>query len=233
MAVVVMGLSKSAGQYAGCTIFPDDPSGGWEAGYVNLAVRSAGIISGYPDGSFRPGDPVTYGQAVTVLMKMLGYTTADVGRDWPYSFLSKADEIGLTDGVALSAEAPVSRGGAAVLFVNLLNTEMNGSPKKYMTSISGATVLPDVFLVSAKAVTDGGVKGAVMISGASGGTYLPVNSVPDTLRGQYGALVLNAAGKALVMVPERMKNGGLNRIRRHAGCHYLRRRNKNHDELHR
>jgi hypothetical protein len=201
MAVVVMGLAKNAGQYAGYTIFPDVPSGGWEAGYVNLAVRSAGIMTGYPNGKFGPNDIITYGQAVTVLMKMLGYATADVGYNWPDSFISKAGEVGLTDGVNLSAGAPISRGSAAVLFVNLLNAEMNGSSKKFMETISGATVLSGVFLVSSDATTDDGTDGAVRIAGAADGTYLPAADVPDALVGAYGALVLNASGKALAFVP--------------------------------
>ncbi|SHI15180.1 S-layer homology domain-containing protein [Sporobacter termitidis DSM 10068] len=201
IAVVVLGLGKNVGQYAGYTIFPDVPASGWASGYVNLAVRSAGIMSGYTNGKFGPDDVITYGQAVTVLMKMLGYTTADVGYTWPDSFILKAADVGLTDGVSLSKNDTVTRGSAAILFVNLLNAEMNGGAKKFMETISGATVVSDVFLASKNAKTDSGETGAVNVAGSKSGTYLPEGTVPSGLVGAYGALVLNAAGKALVFVP--------------------------------
>jgi hypothetical protein len=202
LAVVVMGLSKSVGQYSSYTIFPDVPSSGWASGYVNLAVRSAGIMTGYSNGKFGPDDIITYGQAVTVLMKMLGYKASDVGAKWPDGFIAKADELGLTDGVSLNSGDAISRGSASILFVNMLNTEMNGSAKKFMTSISGATVISSVFLVSNNATADDGTTGAVRIAGASTCTYLPAYGVPDALQGMFGTLVLNAAGRALILVPE-------------------------------
>lgn len=201
IAVVVMGLSKNVKVYAGYTIFPDVPSTSWAAGYINLAVRSAGIMSGYSTGKFGPEDTITYGQVVTVLLRMLGYTNADVGANWPDSFIEKADEIGLTDGVSLAASASITKGEIAILFVNLLNTEISDSSKTYMQTISGATVVSDVFLVSANAETDNGASGAVKIAGAKNASYLPVKTVPESLVGAYGSLVLNATGKAFTFVP--------------------------------
>jgi hypothetical protein len=201
IAVVVMGLSKNVDRYASYTIFPDVPSTSWAAGYVNLAVRSAGIVSGYPNGQFGPDDIITYGQAVTVLMRILGYTATDVGSKWPDNYIQKADEIGLTDGVSLGASSSISRGDTAILFTNLLNATVNGSTKKYMENISGATVISDVFLVSTNAETDSGTSGAVQIAGSKNAVYLPVSTVPNTLVGAYGALVLNTDGKAFAFIP--------------------------------
>jgi hypothetical protein len=201
IAVVVMGLSDKVGQYDSYTIFPDVPSSNWASGYVNLAVRYAGIVTGYPNGTFGPNDTITFGQAVTVLMKMLDYTTADVGSKWPDGFIEKAEEIGLTDGVDLSGSSAMTKGNAAVLFFNLLNTAMNNSTKTYMQSMDGVTVISDVFLVSANGTADNGASGAVEIGGSKNASYLPVNTVPLSLVGVYGSLVLSASGKALVFVP--------------------------------
>jgi hypothetical protein len=202
IAVVMMGLSDKVSQYAGYTIFPDVPSPGWAVGYVNLAVRQAGIITGYPDGTFSPNDTVTYGQAVTILMKILGYTTADVGAVWPDGYMSKAGEIGLTDGVSLSASAGVTKGVMARLFLNLLNTTVKGTGNSYLETIPGTSAVSNVFLVSSDAVTDDGDTGAVQIAGAQSGTYLPAGIVPEALIGAYGSLLLNSSGKALTFIPE-------------------------------
>jgi hypothetical protein len=201
IAVVVLGKEDAVGQYSGYTIFPDVPSSHWASGYVNLAVRSAGIISGYPDGKFGPNDVITYGQAVTVLMRMLGYTSADVGSVWPSNYLNKAAEAGLSDGLSLSGSASMTRGDAAILFANVFNCKMNGSEKTYAESISNVTAVKNVFLVSSNAESDDGTEGAVKIAGAAAGTYLPVNQVPEELLGKYGTLLLNAAGEALTFVP--------------------------------
>ena len=201
IAVVVMGLSSKVSQYSGYTIYPDVLSSDWEAGYVNVAVRYAGIMSGYADGTFQPDETITYGQVITVLVRMLGYTDDEVGANWPYGHIDKAEEIGLTDGVSLSANDTITKGEMAVLFVNMLNTDVNGSSETYMETISGASVISDVFLVSANGETDSGASGAVEVAGAACAAYLPVNDVPDSLVGLYGSLVLNSAGKALTFVP--------------------------------
>lgn len=201
IAVVVLGLSGKVDQYGGYTIFPDVLSTDWEAGYVNLAVRYAGIMSGYADGKFRPDDIITYAQAVTVLVRMLGYTDSDVSIGWPDGYLEKADELGLTDGFSLDADSTITKGQMAVLFQNMMNTAVKDSSKTFMETISGATVVKNVFLASANAETDTGIKGAVQIAGSAGGTYLPVNDVPDALIGLFGSLILNAAGEALAFVP--------------------------------
>ena len=203
IAVIVMGLSDNVGQYANTTIYPDVRPSHWASGYINLAARSAGIITGYANGTFGPEDVITYGQTITILLRMLGYTAADVGPQWPESFVSKAAEIGLSYGVSLSADSPVTRGEAAALFVNLLNTYKKGTTTPYMQSIKNATVVDGVFLISSSTTTDAGEKGAVEISGAKTGKYLPVGEVPDALLGSYGTLVLNGEGKAFAFVPTR------------------------------
>ena len=201
IAVVVMGLSNKVSQYADYTIFPDVLATDWEAGYVNTAVRYAGIMSGYADGKFNPDKIITYAQAVTVLVRMLGYSDEDVSAGWPYGYLDKADELGLTDGFSMSSGSSITKGDMAILFLRMLNTEVNGSTQTFMETISGATVVKNVFLVSANAETDTGLSGAVKVAGATSGTYLPVNSVPDELLGLYGSLVLDSTGKALTFVP--------------------------------
>jgi hypothetical protein len=201
IAVVLMGKANSAAQYSGFTKFPDVPSSSWASGYINYAVSIAQIIKGYPDGTFHPDELMTYGQSVTVLVRMLGYTNADVGNSWPDSYVNKADQIGLSDGTSLYAGTSVTRGEAAVLFTNLLNCTVNGSDLTYLETLPDVTAVKNVFLVSSDAETDEGEKGAVKVAGTESGTYLPVNHVPAELVGRYGTLLLNASGKALTFVP--------------------------------
>ena len=60
---------------------------------------------------------ITFGQTVTILMRMLGYQDSDVGAVWPQGYLNAAANIGLTDGVTMNANAKSEPrpSGAAVL----------------------------------------------------------------------------------------------------------------------
>ena len=118
-------------RYRTVTVFPDVKPSYWAAAYINLASDSGrgatgdnktdySIIKGYVDGLFHPERVVTFGQAVTILMRLLGYTDGDMGGIWPDGYMAAAASAGLTDGMDTVASAALTRGQAARLFVNLL-----------------------------------------------------------------------------------------------------------------
>ncbi|MFR7894442.1 MAG: S-layer homology domain-containing protein [Dysosmobacter sp.] len=77
--------SGELGRYSTVTIFPDVKPSHWASAYINMASKK-GIISGFADGKFKPGQTVTAGQAVTILMRGLwGYKDEDMGGVWPQS----------------------------------------------------------------------------------------------------------------------------------------------------
>jgi len=86
----------------------------WAWGYVNVAVYM-GVIGGYPDGSFKPNNPVTYAEAVTMLVKAVSGHAAQVGPGvWPYNYIFYAVDNGFTGGVDVGfANLPASRGDVA------------------------------------------------------------------------------------------------------------------------
>lgn len=55
---------------SGQTAFKDVPAGYWAKGYIE-ALASQNIIAGFPDGSFRPNEPVTRAQFATIVNKAL------------------------------------------------------------------------------------------------------------------------------------------------------------------
>lgn len=71
LAILTEGHGDQARGSAYRTRFSDVPGGGWAAPYINLACEE-GLVSGYGDGRFGPDDPVTVGQAVTVVLRLLG-----------------------------------------------------------------------------------------------------------------------------------------------------------------
>lgn len=133
MAVPLTGISDIS-QYKTYTLFPDVRSNHWGMGYVNAAVKLK-LISPRPDGTFAPDQPITYNEAVTILVRLLGYGEEDVGYSWPKNFLTKANAIGLTNGVAVTET--LNRGQGALLAYNLLYTPVKEPSKTEPGADSG------------------------------------------------------------------------------------------------
>lgn len=107
------GLQDAAKVAAGPTKFSDVPANYWASGDINIANPD-----GYPDGTFKPDNTVTYPEALALLLRALGVTE---NLSWPYGVIAKAADIGLTDGVTLSANATINRGQMAILVNNALD----------------------------------------------------------------------------------------------------------------
>ena len=99
--------------------FRDVASGAWYYEAVRY-VNERGLMAGTGSGTFGPDDPVTYGQVATVLLRMLGYTSAEVGSLWPLDYTDFCDGLGLSQGLALAPNDSLTRGEAAVLLYRAL-----------------------------------------------------------------------------------------------------------------
>lgn len=205
MAVNVMGRGDEAATHTTRTIFSDVTARHWARGFINLASsitvggdNGGRLISGSGTGAFLPDDPITYAQAVTILMRMLDYTDKHTGGVWPAGYLNLAASIGLTDGVKLSPSAPITRGQAAQLFVNLL-TAKTAQGQKYAASLGTAS--ENVILLAVNVKGDDGRPGAVR---TSKGVFHPANpgSLPAALQGRRGTLITNDRNELLTFIPD-------------------------------
>ena len=196
MAVYAMNGSSELSRYRTVTIFPDVKPSHWAAAYINMAAKGKDIISGYADGRFHPDRTVTVGQAVTILMRMLGYKDEDIGGIWPDSYMAEAATVGLTEGVSTNGSAGLTRAQAARLFLNLLRTPTKEGGTTF-TSTLGQTV--QGVLLSAD--TEGG-EGRLRLST---GTYTLTEGKASNgmLNGMKGTLIVDSkSGRALTFVPE-------------------------------
>ena len=64
------------------TLFTDLPGTSPYAPYVRIAVQN-GWMNGYTDGSFRPDNAVTLEEAVTAILKLMGYKMTDLSGSFP------------------------------------------------------------------------------------------------------------------------------------------------------
>ena len=198
MAVYARNAATQLGNYSSTTIFPDVKPSHWAASYINLASKGQKIIAGYADGYFHPDRAVTYAQAVTILMRVLGYTDEVIGGVWPDGYLAQAQTVGLSKGLNLAAGAKLTRENAATLFYNLLHCKTKDG-KTYVSTIG--TPIENAVLVSSSATAANGTSGCMQL--ASGTIYPMANKTSSgILNGRKGTLVLDSAGNALTFVPD-------------------------------
>jgi hypothetical protein len=123
LVVEAMGLGAAAQASGGDTGFSDVASDRWSAGYVSVA-SGKGIIKGKGDGTFDPEAGVTYPEAVTMLVRALGYKDEFLVGAWPSNYVAKAAELKIPLGAKYSVSGVVDRGAAAVLVNNTLNAKV-------------------------------------------------------------------------------------------------------------
>ena len=75
---LVLGPTTAASLTADTAPFPDVPVNGDFAGYITYCAQR-GIINGYPDGTFKPGNPLTGYAFMKMLLGALGYN-AEIDR---------------------------------------------------------------------------------------------------------------------------------------------------------
>lgn len=104
----------------------------WAAPYVRAAV-TAGIVEGYADGTFKPDNTVSYEEALTMILKVLGYKDDDFGYSWPYGQIGLANNLEITKNVGASQGEALTRRQVANLIYNALDTKMKDSQNKLLT----------------------------------------------------------------------------------------------------
>ena len=201
MVVVLMGKGSDAMRYKTVTIFPDVRATHWAAGYINLAVRQSEpkLLAGLPDGTFQPDSYITYGQAVTILMRVLGFADKDSGGIWPDGYINLAKSTGVSAGVNLTGSANITRAQAAQLFVNVLSMGKDG--KGYTPA--GCTKGEEVTLVAMN-----GSKLRFSKDKQTGSEELVRPSSSSALNGLKGYLLTNSDGKVVTFVPKTSSTTG-------------------------
>ena len=193
MAVYAMDGGSELGRYSTVTIFPDVKPSFWASSYINMAAKK-GIIAGFADGKFKPNQTVTAGQAVTILMRGLGYKDENMGGVWPQGYMAEAKTCGLLKSTGItSAYSALTRGQAAKLFLNLFEAK-RGTGEGAVVLFSFTPEKEEVYLTN----LDAG-KGTLT---AGGKTYNMANPVTSTsLIGSKGKVVLNGDGDILTFLP--------------------------------
>ena len=173
--------------------FSDVPSFSWAAPYI-LNGSSNGLFKGFADGSFRPGDTVTFEEAVTMMLRVLGYEDSRFGASYPHGQVSLAQSIGLLDNVEGDYGCALTRRQVARLVYNALNTELSGSSSK-LISVFDAEFIEDVVITEVPSGSGGKVT-------TSSGKYNAYNGFSSSYLGLSGDIAVRNSKDLLSFVPE-------------------------------
>lgn len=124
VAVYSIGLEDIVKSSNGTTKFPDVPSDHWATGAINVADQQ-GLVIGDSEGTFRPDDNVTFEEAVTIIVRALGYDPAAQDKGgYPSGYMSIASQKQLLKGIDAVSAQPAKRGDIAQLVFNAMTVNM-------------------------------------------------------------------------------------------------------------
>lgn len=103
-----------------------DVSGHWAAASIDEMIEK-GIVSGYPDGTFKPEQPITRAEFTVMLAKAFNLPAEgnkvfdDTAGHWAQGFIAAASDAGIVSGISVGEFAPdalITREQMAVMIVN-------------------------------------------------------------------------------------------------------------------
>lgn len=112
MAVLLVNMLGLKADNTAAQRFSDVPSSHWAFGFVATAAAE-GFVNGYPGGTFRPNTPVSYDEALTMIVALLGYKAADLPGSYPKNFTDKAKQLGVMNTCVSTGKDPATRANVA------------------------------------------------------------------------------------------------------------------------
>lgn len=119
MITRMLGVPDSALAGYAKTSFTDMAGYGWANSYIGFC-EAKGIVTGYGNGTFGPGNTITVNEAITMVARAIGYTnnSSELVGSWPSNYVSLGKRLGLYDDV--SATNVIDRASAAQVIYNAL-----------------------------------------------------------------------------------------------------------------
>lgn|GEM_PF-715265 len=209
LIVSIIGRNDLARSLDSAPAFPDT-LGHWANGYI-AAARAGGIISGYPDGTFKPQNQVTYAEMAKMLLEAAGQGPV-LGMSWPSNYMSAAQARGLFTGIpGYGADSQAIRGDCAMMIAHTVRNVTHAATGKTLsesvfgqasllelvpataTARIGAAVQLDAIVRDAAGNPLPGIVVGYRVTGPQGGTITQTGQFRATQPGQY-MVTASAAG---------------------------------------
>lgn len=157
-------IITAAPAFAQTTSFSDVSSNYWASGFIQELVQRD-VIAGFPDGTFRPEEPVTRAQFAAMINKAFNKSPvrqsanfADVSSSyWAASAIQKAYTIGFMSGYPGNIFRPdenIPRAQVLVSLANGLNYAASGDAENVLLAYNDASSIPGYARPSIAAATE-------------------------------------------------------------------------------
>lgn len=177
--------------------FRDVPATHWAAPYVTVAVKN-GICKGYLDATFRPANTVLYEEALTMFLRVLGYSEEDFGTSWPDGQIGISKNIGLCDSLNKQQGEELTRRDMMIIAYNMLNTPAKNAQQDYLSEFD-RTITDDVILIASGRENANIGTGKVL---TSLGTFKITDNFDDSNIGKRGSISLRNGDTIVAFIPE-------------------------------
>ena len=120
LVVTALGVADYA--TATTSKYTDMGNATWAIPYVEYA-SNLNIVNGVGNGKFNPNGTVTYEQAVTMIVRALGYTDQckEMNGTWPAIYVQKAMALGIFEDVVNGGANGANRGDTAIMLFNAID----------------------------------------------------------------------------------------------------------------
>ena len=192
--LIITALGMDSYATATTSSYSDMQNAQWAIPVVEYATN-LGIVEGVGNGRFSPGNPVTYEQAVTMIVRAIGFTTDcnEMNGTWPAIYVQKATALGLFENVEGNQYGTgADRGDVAIMLYNALNTPMVYADKDGQT-LTKFGKDGDVVTMMTTLNKNGSVKYGVLTPEVADNALTNVRS----LIGAAGKIIMNQDGKVL------------------------------------
>lgn len=122
IVIRMMGYEKKPFTVSSKVSFKDLPKTHWAYSAIRMAA-SLGYIKGYSNKTFKPSNNITYAEAITIMVRVLGYGSGLSGT-WPDNYISKAKTLGILKNLDVKPNEPITRGDISIIVANSLNVEI-------------------------------------------------------------------------------------------------------------
>lgn len=147
--------------------FSDVAATGWYYKYVT-ELADAGVINGYPNGSYKPNNTVTYGEALKLIMRAAGYSEQKAtGKHFASGYLAKAQADGIVTSTSVDLNKAITRQQVAELAARAM--------KLSTSNLSTSRPFTDTTNVYVQALNAAGIVEGYFANGTS--TFKPNNTL--------------------------------------------------------
>ena len=154
-------FAKAEPLSGGAVAFKDLPAGYWAKTYIE-ALASKNIIAGFPDGSFKPNEPVTRAQFAAIIAKAFQPPAKNANKQfpdvksnfWGYEVIQSASNGGFVSGYPDGTFRPQQQIPRVQVLVSLANgLGLNADNQNVLSIYSDASQIPQYATNSVAAAT--------------------------------------------------------------------------------